>query len=159
MRRPVIANASLDPSVVGLVQTRIALIEKCVVTSKRTMSGENNSIGHKDESTNDLINALVGETTTTSETPPVQTQPKPSFVFREGAYEFPCPWCNATCEIAENQVNCGIFRCGVLKGSLQPIPPHEKKTVCDALRTQNKIWGCARPFKFDRKAVSKCDYV
>lgn len=90
----------------------------------------------------------------------VDGKKKPAVVLREGAYEVPCPWCGTTCVIAENQVNCGIFRCGVLKGSLQQIPPHAKKPVCDALKAQDKIWGCAGPFKFTPKqGVSKCGYI
>ena len=90
----------------------------------------------------------------------VDGKKKPAVVLREGAYEVPCPWCGTTCVIDENQVNCGIFRCGVLKGSLTQIPPHAKKPVCDALVARNKIWGCAGPFKFKPgEGVSKCGYI
>jgi hypothetical protein len=74
-------------------------------------------------------------------------------------YEFQCPHCNVTIQVAHNQVNCKIFRCGVYKGNDQPIPPHSSKQECDRLVQNNLINGCGKPFKFDGKNVTICGYI
>lgn len=73
------------------------------------------------------------------------------------SYFFPCPHCNTTIEVAS--INCGVFRCGVVKKTGQQVPPHAKKAVCDRLKSSGAIHGCARPFKFDGVHVHICDYV
>jgi|688.fasta_scaffold242740_2 hypothetical protein len=77
----------------------------------------------------------------------------------DGVYYFACPHCGAT--IAVVDIACGIFRCGLLKEGKgeTPVPPHADKATCDRLVQQNKVWGCARPFKFDGHRATACGYV
>ena len=86
-----------------------------------------------------------------------------------------CPHCNFEMEIEE--LNCCIFRCGILKNiklvkdnisinkyiddkmleemieqkilSINPtqIPPHLSFEECNRLKTDNLIYGCGKPFK------------
>jgi hypothetical protein len=59
-----------------------------------------------------------------------------------------CPHCN--CSILIEQINCGIFRCGILKENGTQIPPHASKTVCDELLSRELIWGCGKPFQIQK---------
>lgn len=68
-----------------------------------------------------------------------------------------CPHCNEF--IIIEQINCGIFRHGVFRDTLIQIPPHEQKNICDELYTSGKIIGCGRPFRYDGKEASICDYI
>jgi len=58
-----------------------------------------------------------------------------------------CPHCNTTIEIIE--LNCRIFRCGILKSTGQQIDPHLSKEHCDRLVERDEIYGCGKPFKVD----------
>jgi hypothetical protein len=72
-----------------------------------------------------------------------------------------CPHCDTYIEVLE--LNCQIFRCGILKSNLQQINPHLHKEECDRLANNNLIYGCGKPFRVDiinNKFVSSiCDYV
>ena len=72
-----------------------------------------------------------------------------------------CPHCNHYIEILE--LNCGIFRCGVFKDTLQPINPHMAKTECDSLVINNTIFGCSKPFQIKLVnnifVIEICDYI
>ena len=68
---------------------------------------------------------------------------------------FECPHCGIRIEIVE--INCGIFRCGILKDTGQQIDPHLSKVECEALA--GSIWGCSRPFKYEDGSVSVCEYI
>lgn len=87
--------------------------------------------------------------------------PKPGEIVEEGnLYRFVCPHCLTTIiEVEKNQINCKIFRCGVVKATGKQIGPHTIKGECDRLREGGLIWGCARPFRFDGSTVKKCDYI
>ena len=71
-----------------------------------------------------------------------------------------CPHCNHYIEILE--LNCGIFRCGIFKDTLQPINPHMSKIECDNLILTEKIFGCSKPFQViiteDNVNVEICEY-
>ena len=66
-----------------------------------------------------------------------------------------CPHCDVLIEILE--VNCAIFRCGILKDTGEQIDPHLPKQSCDDLK--DKIWGCSRPFKYENGKAIVCDYI
>jgi len=66
-----------------------------------------------------------------------------------------CPHCGISIEVVE--VNCSIFRCGVYKHNFEQIPPHLPKEECDLLI--DKIYGCAKPFKYVNQRLEKCDYI
>ena len=83
---------------------------------------------------------------------------------QDGFLHFSCPHCGIDLEVEAAQVNCGIFRCGIVRSTGAQLPPHMSKQDCDALRSEENgalIWGCARPFRLDAadQTVTVCDYV
>ena len=80
-------------------------------------------------------------------------------------YIVECPHCLEDIVIYKNEVNCGIFRHGVYRSSLQPIPPHLGREECDRLFNNEEIYGCSKPFKVIKKEsidgleVCVCDYI
>ena len=72
-----------------------------------------------------------------------------------------CPHCQ--CYIFIEKLNCRIFRHGVFKLSGQQIPPHLDKVECDKLISEQRIYGCGKPFKIitenDEHRAEKCDYI
>jgi hypothetical protein len=74
-------------------------------------------------------------------------------------YLFCCPYCQIYITVLKNEINCTIFRCGVYKKSGLPVAPHTSKQDCDLLRSNDLIYGCSRPFKFDGVTVQKCEYI
>jgi DNA-directed RNA polymerase subunit RPC12/RpoP len=72
---------------------------------------------------------------------------------------YECPHCALLILVAPNEINCGIFRHGVAKGTNEQIPPHLPKEQCEALVARDAIYGCGKPFRIhDSKAVA-CEYV
>jgi hypothetical protein len=68
-----------------------------------------------------------------------------------------CPHCGDQLMIEE--LNCCIFRHGIIKNTLEQINPHAVKKECDYLFENNLIYGCGKPFKIvDNKAII-CDYI
>jgi hypothetical protein len=75
-----------------------------------------------------------------------------------------CPHCQGPIMIYKKEINCGIFRHGVLKTTLQPIHPHLDKVQCDQLYESGSIYGCGKPFRTiiqseDKMSVEVCDYI
>ncbi len=72
-----------------------------------------------------------------------------------------CPNCKDFVLI--EQLNCKIFRHGVLKNNGQNIPPHSNKEMCDYYIKNNLIYGCGKPFKIieENKELKPviCDYI
>lgn len=72
-----------------------------------------------------------------------------------------CPHCDQFIEVIA--INCAIFRCGIYKDTNVQIPPHLSKIECDNLSTNDKIYGCSKPFKIiktnDKYSTVKCDYI
>lgn len=71
-----------------------------------------------------------------------------------------CPHCKEYIIIL--QINCAIFRHGILKENRHQIDPHASKQLCDYYITNKLIYGCGKPFKIIEKDGSfetqKCDY-
>jgi hypothetical protein len=70
-----------------------------------------------------------------------------------------CPHCGIAVEVVE--LNCRIFRCGILKATFTQISPHLPKEECDTLVEHNLIYGCGKPFRIpegSRDAVV-CEYI
>jgi len=74
-------------------------------------------------------------------------------------YSFQCPHCHLYCQVSLKQINCEIFRHGVYKKDYSFLSPHASKAVCDRVKAENLIWGCAKPFRFDGSTVTPCDYI
>lgn len=75
-----------------------------------------------------------------------------------------CPHCKSMIVVNKLEVNCAIFRHGVLKENNEQIDPHSSKEVCDSLAKSGKIYGCGKPFKLVRRdsfgwTAEKCDYI
>ena len=75
-----------------------------------------------------------------------------------------CPHCFQTIIIMKNEINCAIFRHGVLKSNGVQMPPHLEKRICDELVRQNLIYGCGKPFQLVKNDKNKmipkiCDYI
>lgn len=72
-----------------------------------------------------------------------------------------CPHCNDYVII--EQINCAIFRHGVLKSTQSQINPHLEKSECDKLKDLDLIYGCGKPFKIilkdDKWICVECDYI
>jgi len=72
-----------------------------------------------------------------------------------------CPHCND--QILIEQLNCKIFRHGILKSNNSQINPHASKEECEYYINNNLIYGCGNPFKIieinnELKAVI-CEYI
>ena len=60
-----------------------------------------------------------------------------------------CPHCNCPMEIV--QLNCRIFRHGILRSNGTQIDPHSSKELCDYYVANDKIYGCGKPFKIENR--------
>jgi hypothetical protein len=73
-----------------------------------------------------------------------------------------CPHCQDS--ILIEKLNCCIFRHGTLKADGQQIQPHLSKEMCDALFSNNLIYGCSKPFQIVRNEKNEfiavvCGYI
>jgi len=66
-----------------------------------------------------------------------------------------CPHCQQ--KIWIEQINCGIFRCGMIKETGNQVP-HATKEECDAYLIQG-IYGCGKPFQIVEGRVTVCGYL
>lgn len=83
-------------------------------------------------------------------------------IFENNFYIFNCPHCFQIIQVHKKQLNCCIFRHGVFKKNMKQINPHTPKKICDKLIKENKIYGCGKPFKFNKgnnPTVEICDYI
>jgi hypothetical protein len=58
-----------------------------------------------------------------------------------------CPHCNQKIFTLETDINCKIFRCGILKSDYSQIDPHGTKEHSDFLVKQNLIYGCGKQYE------------
>ena len=74
-----------------------------------------------------------------------------------------CPHCAEYILIYKNEINCAIFRHAVFKENYMQISPHMPKEQCDSLIMENKVFGCAKPFKIinsnDNYVAVICEYI
>ena len=75
-----------------------------------------------------------------------------------------CPHCDKPIMVYVKDINCAIFRHGVLKETGNQIDPHASKEICDSLAKEGKIYGCGKPFKLVRQdsvtyIAQKCEYI
>ena len=72
-----------------------------------------------------------------------------------------CPHCKDV--VIVEQINCAIFRHGILKTDYSQMHPHLPKFKCDELIAGNMIYGCGKPFKIikqnDKFIAIICDYI
>lgn len=76
---------------------------------------------------------------------------------------FPCVHCDGMIQVFKNEFNCCIFRHAIFKDTREQINPHTPKEICDKLIEENKVEGCAKPFRIVIEGakiyVEKCDYI
>ena len=70
-----------------------------------------------------------------------------------------CPHCKLLCQIPRSEIRCTIFRHGNFKDNMEFVPPHAPKDICDFWVSNDLIYGCGKPFKFDGKSVYLCGYI
>jgi hypothetical protein len=74
-----------------------------------------------------------------------------------------CPHCEGMMELPINELNCRIFRHGVLKCNTQQVNPHLSKQECDNLVQHDLVFGCCRPFIIvvneNKYYINICDYI
>jgi len=71
-----------------------------------------------------------------------------------------CPHCKMEIIIYRNEMNCRIFRHGVLKINGEQMNPHASKEECEKLINENRIYGCGKPFRIDNYGKFEiCDYI
>ena len=76
-----------------------------------------------------------------------------------------CPHCKEY--IIIEQLNCKIFRHGILKVNLIQIDPHSSKEQCDSFINDKLIYGCGFPFKLVENMIENkkvyttevCEYI
>lgn len=69
-----------------------------------------------------------------------------------------CPHCKQIVLI--EQLNCRIFRHGVIIETGNQIDSHASKEVCDNLIKSKSIYGCGKPFQIiDGNIAVICDYI
>lgn len=75
-----------------------------------------------------------------------------------------CPHCMDMFIVDILHLNCMIFRHAVFKDTLLHIDPHATEIMCNVLLRENRIYGCARPFRVvsdgsNGYRTEKCDYI
>ncbi len=78
-----------------------------------------------------------------------------------------CPHCSEEVLIYSHEINCGIFRHGVFKDSMQQIDPHLPEEYCRRLLEEDRIIGCGKPFIIEKNVeddkiiyhLKICDYI
>ncbi len=77
---------------------------------------------------------------------------------------FACPHCGETIGVQRKEVNCKIFRHGIMKHNGQQIDPHLPKDACDRLAADGSIIGCGKPFRLVEQpdlsfTIEECGYI
>ena len=82
------------------------------------------------------------------------------------AFVIDCPHCGDKILLHTKEINCAIFRHGVLKSNNEQINPHMGKNECEYLFKNGKIYGCGKPFRLsnwpgsiEKLTAQPCDYI
>ena len=72
-----------------------------------------------------------------------------------------CPHCHEPFELAQQELNCCIFRHGWFVENGNPMPPHASKEQCDYWVSSGKLLGCGKPFRYNKQTntTEVCDYI
>ena len=87
------------------------------------------------------------------------------WIESDNCYLFDCPHCNVPIIVESNQVNCKIFRHGIMKDTYEQVDPHTSKSVCDELVAKQLVLGCCKPFRLlvgttgRVETVVQCPYI
>ena len=81
------------------------------------------------------------------------------FAEDENTFYFECPHCNLLCQVPRENIRCTIFRHAVYKENMAFVNPHASAVQCAKWVREGLVWGCTKPFRFDGKTVTICDYI
>jgi hypothetical protein len=80
-----------------------------------------------------------------------------------------CPHCKISVLIKKKDINCAIFRHGIMKNNGNQMDPHTPKELCDFLAKEGLIYGCGKPFRLKHEyghsfqeqiyTTEVCDYI
>ena len=76
-----------------------------------------------------------------------------------------CPHCDLPILIMKKDINCGIFRHGIIIESGKQMDPHTPEHICNFLASRKLIYGCGKPFRLEEDCeyqylmAVKCDYI
>jgi len=75
-------------------------------------------------------------------------------------YVLKCPHCQDYLIINKNEINCCIFRHAINKNGSN-FNPHASISECIYAKENDLIYGCGKPFKFDKESEELiiCDYL
>jgi hypothetical protein len=87
----------------------------------------------------------------------------PTMVIAEGGdlsgfYMTPCPHCRGSIIVAQNEVNCAIFRHAILKSG-GVANPHMPQNEAEKLLANGEIWGCGFPFRLVDGEAQACEWI
>lgn len=80
-------------------------------------------------------------------------------IQEENYYLITCPHCQGIIQIYKHEIQCKVFRHGIYKHNGNQMNPHTPKEECDKVFHNQEIYGCGKPFRFDGKHVTICDYI
>ena len=81
------------------------------------------------------------------------------YIKSQDLYYFPCPHCNALCQVNKSDIRCTIFRHAVNKEDCSFVNPHASQEECERWVSNGEVYGCGKPFKFDGNTVEICGYI
>ncbi len=71
-----------------------------------------------------------------------------------------CPHCGDNIVVYKKELNCRIFRHGVVKATMGQINPHAKEEECVYLARNGLIYGCGKPFRVNEEMRAEvCGYI
>ena len=79
--------------------------------------------------------------------------------MNDDIYIFICPYCHEDIVVIKKELNCRIFRHGVLKSNYEQVNPHATLQECEYLITNNLIFGCGKPFQIIEKKNGELEAV
>jgi hypothetical protein len=82
----------------------------------------------------------------------------------DGMYIFECPHCTGIVIVNSQEVNCQIFRHGIMKSNGEQVNPHAPKEECEMLSSSGLVHGCCNPFILiilpdGYVSPEKCDWI
>ena len=86
-------------------------------------------------------------------------------LFDNNTYIFECPHCNDVVIVEKTEINCQIFRHGLMKSNYEQVNPHASKEECEILLSKDLVYGCCNPFKLILNSdcipifAEKCDWI
>ena len=74
-------------------------------------------------------------------------------------FYFECPHCDMMIQVPRSEIRCTIFRHAVFKKGMKFVPPHASKKECERWISEDLVYGCTKPFKFNGNKVETCGYI